>query len=248
MNKIKTKKTVIAQHYQRADLNWQPIYLLIFVCMIGFVLSFMLSLIFSIIIGLSMIFCIYRWLKKVKYIQQQQKILNEWQLPQIHLEYLKVTYPQISEAQCQWIIEGFKDYLAMHLWGKRHFAMPSKAVDELWHRLLTDPITYRAMCLKILDRELKHVKYEQTIDIPNKAQREAYFEAWRISCSVNSLDPRHTLVLPRLFAIDYVIGLKENPEQYLKNCLVEFKHYLQQGDSVHSLDSSCSSCSSCGGD
>lgn len=247
IKKISIKQSVIAQHYQRFESNHSQFYRKILIAVvIGLAFGFLIHLMFGIIGIIISITIIGVWLNKLKNIQKSLKALNEWQVPQQHLHQLKLSFPELSTQQQDWIVEGFKDYLAMHVWREQHLAMPSYAVDQLWHSLLTDPVGYRALCLKILGRELKHIEYDENNDVPVKARQDAYFQAWCMSCKVNALEARSTSVLPRLFAVDYVLGLKQNPENDLEMNLADLKQYIADNNK-----SSCgggSSCSSCGGD
>lgn len=49
---------------------------------------------------------------------------------------LKQQYPELSLKQRRLIELGFKDYLALHVMQKQAYAMPSHAVDALWHVML----------------------------------------------------------------------------------------------------------------
>ena len=75
---------------------------------------------------------------------------------------LKQQYPELSLKQRRLIELGFKDYLALHVMQKQAYAMPSHAVDALWHVMLQYPIQYQQLCEQTIGRTLNHSPYNGT--------------------------------------------------------------------------------------
>lgn len=113
-------------------------------------------------------------------------------------------HPQMSESSQEIIEEGFKDYLALHLWSKNSYAMPSHAVDALWHVLIEEfQDFYDLMCKNTLGYELRHKPHDKNPTTKQKEeQRKQLINTWQAACQIHHLDPKNTQTLPRLFQID----------------------------------------------
>ncbi|WP_336943542.1 hypothetical protein [Acinetobacter modestus] len=157
---------------------------------------------------------------------------------------LKQQYPELSLKQRRLIELGFKDYLALHVMQKQAYTMPSHAVDALWHVMLQYPIQYQYLCKQTIGRTLHHSPYEATTKPEEQAQQ--LFEAWKYSCMLHGYNPRNTMQLPRLFAIDQALAWENGQLFELEQMTKDFAKYMQ--DQSSSSSSCGSSCSSCGGD
>ncbi|OEY94553.1 hypothetical protein BJI46_13545 [Acinetobacter qingfengensis] len=115
-------------------------------------------------------------------------------------------YPRTSTQDQKIILEGFKDFLALHVKLKANFAMPSYAVDALWHTLLKFPQQYVLLCHNILGYELKHKVHAVGADQQDlQEQQKRLVWTWVASCRLQHLNPSFTSQLPRLFYIDRVV-------------------------------------------
>jgi hypothetical protein len=158
---------------------------------------------------------------------------------------LKQQYPELSLKQCRLIELGFKDYLALHVMQKQAYAMPSHAVDALWHVMLQYPIQYQQLCEQTIGRTLNHSPYDGTTRPEEQAKQ--LFEAWKYSCMLHGYNPRNTMQLPRLFVVDQVLGWEHGQSFELAQMTKDFAKYMQSQSSSSSCGSSCSSCGG-GGD
>lgn len=175
-----------------------------------------------------------------------QKI-EEIKIDDIFWNCLQQHHPAIGLTQRRLIEQGFKDYLALHAMNKRAFAMPSNAVDMLWHAMLEFPERYAQLCHQALGRQLKHHPYTPSnAGESNDEKQKQLLESWRCSCMLHGFDPSNTTQLPRLFAIDQALNWPQGQIFQLSQIRADYKKYL----SDQSSSSSCggSSCSSCGGD
>ena len=157
---------------------------------------------------------------------------------------LKQQYPELSLKQRRLIELGFKDYLALHVMQKQAYAMPSHAVDALWHVMLQYPIQYQQLCEQTIGRTLNHSPYNGTTR--PEEQVKQLFEAWKYSCMLHGYNPSNTMQLPRLFAIDQALNWNNGQYFELEQMTKGYAKYLQ--DQSSSSSSCGSSCSSCGGD
>jgi hypothetical protein len=157
---------------------------------------------------------------------------------------LRQQYPELSIKQRRLIELGFKDYLAVHAMQKQAYAMPSNAVDALWHVLLEHPIQYQQLCQQTIGRKLEHHPYDTNLKPEERSKQ--MLETWRFSCMLHDYHPRNTAQLPRLFAIDQALNWQDGQYFEVEQMTKDFAKYLQD----QSSSSSCGSggCSSCGGD
>lgn len=158
-------------------------------------------------------------------------------------DQIRQQYPELGLKQRKLIEQGFKDYLALHAMQKQGYAMPSHAVDLLWHTLLEHPQYYKQLCKETLGRALKHQPHDHTIAL--EVQRQQLFESWRYSCMLHEFNPRNSTQMPRLFAIDRALNWNNGQYFELEQMTKGYAKYLQ--DQSSSSSSCGSSCSSCGG-
>ena len=178
---------------------------------------------------------------------QQLQQLNELKIDRVVWQQFEQCYPQVSFKHRRLIEQGFKDYWALHILRKQAYAMPSHAVDALWHIFLEYPELYRQFCLQSLGRVVQHQPY--TAHSSPQEQQQQLYAAWQYSCRLHGLNPQHATHLPRLFAIDQLLQWPQGQTFVLEQIQQDYVQYLKSQSSSSSSSSSCSSgCSSCGGD
>jgi hypothetical protein len=99
-----------------------------------------------------------------------QKI-EQLKIEPIFWNKLRQSHPELTLKQRQLIEVGFKDYLALHVMQKQAYAMPSNAVDALWHVMLEFPQQYQQLCHATLGRILNHNPYHLNIE-PKQQQKQ----------------------------------------------------------------------------
>ncbi|MEN5173352.1 hypothetical protein ABE427_11540 [Acinetobacter higginsii] len=176
--------------------------------------------------------------------------IEQFKFDPIFWHKFRFYYPELGLKQRQLIEAGFKDYLALHVMQKQAYAMPSHAVDSLWHVMLEFPKQYQDLCEHILGRQLHHSPYDATTT--SQQQTKQLFEAWRMNCTLHAFQPRNAPLLPRLFAIDQALNWQDGQYFNLELMTKDYAQYLQaqsssSSSSCGSSSNSCSSCSSCGG-
>lgn len=172
-------------------------------------------------------------------------------------------HPNVGLRERRLIEQGFKDYLGLHAMQRQTYAMPSHAVDALWHVLLEFPVQYEQLCRQTLGRILHHrpndsshrsnpLLSSHTAQQQSQQQLQAQSiqlcEAWRHSCKLNGLNPLTTTHLSRLFAIDAALSWPQGQCYDLEEIQQHYRRYLKNQNSSSDGGSGCSSCSSCGGD
>lgn len=195
---------------------------------------------------------LYRWRKN-----RQLAKFNQIHLPPQILSAFRQQYPALAPKQVDLIEQGLLDFIAMHLLSKRDYAMPSHAVDALWHCMLEQPKLYQQWCMSVLGYSLEHVPHipihaEQRLGaqwrLKSLHSRQNHL-AWQESCYLHGLNPYRTKQLPRLYAIDAALGWADG--QHYDVQVLREKYALKEGATAsssvddHSGNHSCSSCSSC---
>ncbi len=83
--------------------------------------------------------------------------------------------------------------------------MPSQAVDDAWHEFILFTRQYQRFCDRSLGHFLHHTPAE-AMRTPTEAQ-DGIKRAWRLSCQREGIDPKAPASLPRLFALDALLGI-----------------------------------------
>ncbi len=136
------------------------------------------------------------------------KALDAFKIPNYIWIAFKQRHPEIHSSSYKHIEEGFKDYLALHIWKRNTYVMPSHSVDAIWHLLLEEfEGFYRLMCSNFLGYYLFHKPHDQE---PTEAQRIAQQQqlanTWQAACYIHGLNPANTQILPRIFQVDQHVG------------------------------------------
>lgn len=256
---IKTISTinnaVIAKVYQRqapSFLTSGGVVLFILTLLILMLLMTIVPSLAGIAFLIMGILLIRRWKRHRDCVEAFEK-LKHWHVPRYYRDQLFVLFPHSSFEQRQWIMEGFKDYLALHVLQKSHLAMPSFAVDQFWHIMLKKPQEYENICQYILGRTLNHSSYTETQHFSAQQKQNAMMQTWRLSCNLHQLNPENTNILSRLFAVDEIMGLTHCAQSNLDTLKNQYWLYRRSGSDASSSSDSCadgdSSCGGgCGGD
>ncbi|MEO8155323.1 MAG: hypothetical protein ABI605_19825 [Rhizobacter sp.] len=147
---------------------------------------------------------------------QREVALREAPLPQFLKRKLRETYPQLSGKDCDLVERGLRQYFLACLRSKKKFvAMPSKAVDAMWHEFILHTRAYREWCDLTLGWFLHHTPAE--VLGPKSIGNDGLRRAWYWACRDESIKPRSPTRLPLLFALDGKLGIS-NGFQYVADC------------------------------
>ncbi|MBS9777333.1 MAG: hypothetical protein KGV50_01090 [Gammaproteobacteria bacterium] len=98
---------------------------------------------------------------------------------------------------------------------KRSVAMPSQAVDVVWHEFILFTRAYDNFCKKSFGNFLHHTPAE-AMSSPQNAQI-GIKNAWKLACKRANIQPLSPAYLPALFAIDDIYNIP-NGFCYSLNC------------------------------
>lgn len=168
--------------------------------------------------------------------------------PHLH-DKLRALYPHIDAAQAAEVERGLRQFfLASAMARGRFVAMPSKAVDAMWHEFILHTRAYQGFCRKAFGRMLHHTPAEALAAEPDRADKafQGLRRAWVWSCRDEGIDPKQPQRLPTLFALDAALAIPGG-YRYVPDCRLLGK---DRGDTHCAGGFGCgSSCgSSCGSD
>ncbi len=153
---------------------------------------------------------IYTYRRRLRYI-------DAYSWPPGLVAKLRRHYPDLSPAQIDRIGLGLKQFFcAYHRGGYRHVAMPSQAVDELWHEFILYTKAYEDFCRKAFGRFLHHTPAAVLKPGQNKTN-EGLRRVWWQACKEERIDPKAPAALPLLFAIDTDLKVPDG-YRYVPDC------------------------------
>ena len=256
-NKNKNARTMSNHHTNRSftfyfkqqsrnvnTTSWLK-FLIIFAIILGIAFCFSYFIqtpIPLIIIVIPLLIVLSVRVKRFKRIQ----FLNKLKMPPYIWDAFKQRHPTVSVVSHAQIEEGFKDYLAIHLWYKGAYAMPSHAVDALWHLLIEEYGSYyQQICQHALGYELIHKPHDAQPTLGQKSlQKKQLMNVWRGACHLHALDPEHPQLLPRLFQIDAQTRWENGIVFSLPFMIAMYVQAVGTGSTIPHTTISCTSTSS----
>lgn len=147
---------------------------------------------------------------------QRESFINAYAFPpQIHDEWRKA-YPTLGDQDAVLAERALRSYFIAHLRaGQFVVAMPSRAVDALWHEFILDTRAYHAFCQEAFGGYFHHIPTGKMT--PGRMSDMAMWRIWRLSCRGENLDPTSASQLPLLFAIDGMLRIADGNEYSLSN-------------------------------
>ena len=151
---------------------------------------------FYVFVTVVIVALVKHWTQSVR-----QNYIREAPLPRFLQRKLRETYPHLSARDCELVERGLRQFFMACLRSKKQFvAMPSKAVDALWHEFILHTQAYRRWCHAGLGFFLHHTPAEA---LSKKARHnDGLRRCWYWACKEESIDPKAPSRLPLLFALD----------------------------------------------
>jgi hypothetical protein len=153
---------------------------------------------------------------------RRERYLRESRFPAYLQRKLREHYPHLSAKDCELVERGLHQFFyACSRSGTKFVAMPSKAVDALWHEFILHTSAYKRWCDFALGRFLHHTPSEALgVDL---RRNNGLRRAWFYSCKDESIDPKKPTRLPILFALDAKLAIVGG-FRYLPDCHGVDKH------------------------
>jgi hypothetical protein len=203
--------------------------------LIGSVVIFLLLFIFMVMAAviISMLNSIRR--------HKQVKFIKNYSLPKGLYSKVKRKYPDIGPKEFQLVAKALDQYFLAYLEsGQKFVAMPSQAVDELWHEFILYTREYHQFCKNAFGSFMHHtpaIALKTAKTVSSKSDNEGLRRVWWYCCKEEGIDPRNATRMPLLFAIDKKLGIA-NGYHYKLDC----KNQLGKD-----YDNNASTSSGCGG-
>lgn len=148
----------------------------------------------------------WQWRKKRQ--RQREAFIEHYRFPERLRSKLLQRYPHLTTEQGDKVLRGLREYFQLcRLAGKKRVAMPSQAVDVVWHEFILYTQQYAQFCRKGLGRFLHHTPNDALHNASSSA--EAMTRTWRLACARVGLAPQTTRVLPWLFTLDTELNIAD---------------------------------------
>jgi hypothetical protein len=90
-----------------------------------------------------------------------EQFIAAYEFPEYFPRRVAKRLPDLDEAELQLVERGLREWFICCAWrGRTVLGMPSRAVDEAWHELILDTMTYTAFCEKAFGDYLHHTPDE----------------------------------------------------------------------------------------
>jgi hypothetical protein len=154
--------------------------------------------IFTAIVVVSLV---HTWRRSVR-----ERYLREAPMPQFLKRKLREMYPHLSAKDSDLVEHGLRQFFLACSRSKKQFvAMPSKAVDAVWHEFILHTKAYDRWCNLGLGRFLHHSPAQA---LGRQARgNDGLRRAWYWTCKDEAIDPKTPSRLPLLFALDTKLGI-----------------------------------------
>jgi len=155
------------------------------------------------IFTLLALWALKRWTHAVR-----ERFVRESAFPQILKRRLRDTYPNLSPKDCELVERGLRQFFVACLRSHGNFvAVPSKAVDTLWHTFTQMGTAYEDWCRDALGFV---PEYAPAMALGKKAHNnDGLRRTWYWSCKDESIRPRTPSRLPLLFALDAKLAIPD---------------------------------------
>jgi hypothetical protein len=151
------------------------------------------------------------WRQRVR-----ERWIREAVLPRFLKKKLIDKHPHLTVKDADLVERGLRQYfLACARSPKQFVAMPSKAVDALWHEFILHTKAYDHWCKMTLGYFLHHTP---AAALGKKAKsNDGLRRAWYWACKEEAIDPKLPSRLPLLFALDVKLAI-EGGYTYVPDC------------------------------
>jgi hypothetical protein len=148
--------------------------------------------------------------------RMREQHIREALMPRFLKKKLLEKYPHFTTKDADLVERGFRQFFLACARSKKQFvAMPSKAVDALWHEFILHTKGYEAWCNMALGYFLHHTP---AAALGKKAKNnDGLRRAWYWACKDEAIDPKNPSRLPLLFALDVKLAI-EGGYTYMPDC------------------------------
>jgi len=142
--------------------------------------------------------------------------IRSYTLPAGLYSKLQKHYPDLSFKDCQLVAKGLRQFFLAYLaGGKKPVAMPSQAVDALWHEFILYTKHYQAFCKDAFGGFMHHTP--AVVMGSDQSANVGLKRCFYYACRDENINPSKPLSLPLLFAIDAKLKIP-NGFRYVADC------------------------------
>ncbi|KQO14635.1 hypothetical protein ASF11_13325 [Acidovorax sp. Leaf76] len=136
----------------------------------------------------------------------RERYVREAALPQFLKRKLREAYPHLNQKDCELVERGLRQFFMACMRSRKQFvAMPSKAVDAMWHEFILHTQAYKTWCERALGFFLHHTPAEA---LGARAKNnDGLRRAWYWACKDEGIHPKYPSRLPLLFALDAKLAI-----------------------------------------
>jgi hypothetical protein len=139
---------------------------------------------------------------------EREAFIRTCTFPRALFEKFARVRPGLGLKEQQLVARALRQFfLAFLKSGCRRVAMPSKAVDEMWHEFILFTREYQAFCARAFGEFLHHTPAVKLGD--SRGDNEGLRRVWWFCCIEENINPRKPTRLPLLFAIDRKLGIPD---------------------------------------
>lgn len=147
---------------------------------------------------------------------RREAFVRQAELPVGLFANVREKYPELSQKDCELVAHGLRQFFLAHLKSGRKFvAMPSQAVDELWHEFILHTKSYELFCKKAFGQFLHHTP--AVVLTSDRKKNTGLRRCWWFVCKEENINPNLPTRLPLLFALDAKLNIA-NGFRYLPDC------------------------------
>ena len=149
--------------------------------------------------------------------RRRLRFIDAYVWPPGLIKKLQRHHPNLTPTQIDRIGLGLKQFFqAYHRGGYRPVAMPSQAVDDLWHEFILYTKAYDAFCKLAFGRFLHHSP-AAVLEQGQKTANEGLRRVWWQTCKEERIDPKAPATLPLLFSLDTELNIPDG-YRYVPDC------------------------------
>lgn len=130
----------------------------------------------------------------------RKQVIRERPFPAFLKRQLCEQYPDLQHKDAELVERGLRQFFMASLRSGDFVAMPSRAVDTLWHAFILHTRAYEDWCQLAMGKFLHHTPAE-ALGADTK-RNDGLRRVWYWTCKEESINPRCPSRLPLLFALD----------------------------------------------
>ena len=144
---------------------------------------------------------VYFWDKSVRL--KRGEFIRTYRWPAGLLGKFRARHPGLTPSDADAVARALRQFFGAHLLSGRKFvAMPSQAVDDLWHEFILYTRDYEQFCKRAFGRFMHHTPAVAMGPSAAGRIRDGLRRTWWFACKDENINPKRASCLPLLFALD----------------------------------------------